>query len=233
MVGISSCFFIANKNDLLNTNCWYDQKTFKMGEISDVFPQTILEYDIFLDVVIYPLYQLFNKKINRINSVNIEDNVILYDLFGFDNDDEFIKKINVFKKSGLIHFTSSSLIRNLINRYLQNNRFVFEPNENDVYNTTVFIERIIFDYLSILNFFDFEKYSYMNNFKDVYINTFNFLISDYNQFIINFKFGDERFKSSKLTNKNQIPYQIDINNIPFNRINEIINIKNYRNSPLI
>lgn len=98
MVGITTCFFMANRLDLINTNCWYDQKTFKKGEISDVFPETVLEDDIFLDVVIYPLYQLFNKNINRINSLNIEDNVVLFDLFGFDNELEFNKKSTALKE---------------------------------------------------------------------------------------------------------------------------------------
>lgn len=233
MVGITTCFFMANRLDLINTNCWYDQKTFKKGEISDVFPETVLEEDIFLDVAIYSLYQLFNKKLNRINSLNIEDNIVLFDLFGFDNELEFNKKSAGFKRAGMIHFTSSCLVKNLVYRYLQNNRLVFEPDESSVYGTTAFLERIIFDYLSILNFFDFETYSYLNTFKNIYIKTFENLVSDYNKFIINFEFSDERFKKLNLTNKNTPPYQIDLSKIPYSRINEIIDIHVYTNNPIL
>ena len=224
---------MANRLDLINTNCWYDQKTFKKGEISDVFPETVLEEDIFLDVAIYSLYQLFNKKLNRINSLNIEDNIVLFDLFGFDDELEFNKKSAGFKRSGMIHFTSSCLVKNLVYRYLQNNRLVFEPDESSVYGTTAFLERIIFDYLSILNFFDFETYSYLNTFKNIYIKTFENLVSDYNKFIINFEFSDERFKKLNLTNKNTPPYQIDLSKIPYSRINEIIDIHVYTNNPIL
>lgn len=131
----------------------------------------------------------------------------------------------------MIHFTSSCLVKNLVYRYLQNNRLVFEPDETGVFGTTAFLERIIFDYISILNFFDFKTYFYMNQFKNIYIKSFENLVNDYNKFIVNFKCNEENFK--KLTNKNISPYQIDMYKIPYSRINEIIDIHVYTNNPLL
>lgn len=228
--GLTTSYFIVNREDLLNTKLNFDGQVYKNGNtiygLDLIVDKKLESENVFLEQGMDVLFQLYkNGKTNPY--------IPLYEESAFISYLEEIEKYYVEKeKNGHVHLTAGGVAKNMFS--ISPKEFIessWNMNNETFYEDHFYIkirqlEKILCANLSFLYYIDYYKYPYMKRFKKEFIDRMHELTCYANEILKHIDYDTEHF-----TNKNYIsnfnneyikkPYKIDLFNLPVEKFRKL------------
>lgn len=228
-IGLNTCYFIANKSDLLKTKLNFDGANYPVGTKPYSVDYVTKESDgvLYMEHGIDVLLQLYNTGKKNPLIFCADDITHLLDLKSFKTDALFEDMMANKLKYGHIHFSSSSIIK----YWFQDNlKFKIDSemsalDKDSYYYYIIRHERTLTEYFGIRQLIDVEKYPSFAEFLKLYDDRINMVINYINDNLKSIELDLVKYETiyKDILYNDQLPYQIKLEKLPLNKIKRFIN----------